>query len=500
MTDAKSRYGAADIRYVSAYQSEISPARLHFDLALAGSHWEPQDRDRLTVLDIGCGRGVTARILAAANPGWDVIGIDLQPVHVVEANDAAAAAGLGNARFIEMDLVESDEAAIAARLPEIDIVLCWGVWTWVPDGARDGIVRVLKSRLKPGGIVLMGYNALPGFSDSLVMQRLIDEACRDIRGTPDERCLAAIEAVEAMRAAGAFSLPHEQVLKHFVASARRAPAYMLHEWMTSFWRPVYHADLARALAEARLDYAGSANPSRSLPSLQIAPERRQLIEDAPPGIHRETLTDMFLQRRFRTDIFIRGRRPARQRMLEDIPVVLGTAPEALTISVTTSSGEATLKDEHRDILAAALADGPRTLAELAALPGLGDLGAAEIGLMLVESDAAHPLWRPVTRDPAAMARAARANEALITNHSAEGGSSGTVLGAVVPALGSAITASPSDLAVIVELQKGVPPDAGAIAARLVEPDMPPDALANVTTAIGNLLALRLSAWRGMGAL
>ena len=95
---------------------------------------------------------------------------------------------------------------------------------------------------------------------------------------------------------------------------------------------------------------------------------------------------------------------------------------------------------------------------------------------------------------------ARSNEALLTILAGEPGTGGAVLGAVVPALGSAITASPSDLAVLVELQKGAPAEPAAIAARLIPPEMPPEALANATAAIERLLALRLSAWRGLGLL
>ena len=100
------------------------------------------------------------------------------------------------------------------------------------------------------------------------------------------------------------------------------------------------------------------------------------------------MTDMFLQRRFRADIFIRGRRPGRQNALADIPVALGMAADRLDTTVNTSFGEATLKAEHQATLGRALADGPRTIGELAALPGLGDLSLAEIGLMLIESNAA----------------------------------------------------------------------------------------------------------------
>ncbi len=500
MSAPTSHYGAAEVRYVTAFQAEASPARLHYALALSDTHWAPADRDRLTVLDIGCGLGVTARLLAAANPGWDVIGIDLQPAHIAEAREAAAAAGIDNVRFLEVDLTEHDEAGFATLLPEVDIVICWGVWTWVPDAARDGVVRLLKSRVKAGGVVLMAYNALPGYSDTLVMQRLLEEACRDTSGTLVERGAAAFAAIEMLKSAGALHLPSEEMLARMMDSARRAPGYMVHEWLTSFWRPVYHADIATALQAARLDYAGSANPSRSLPTLQLTEEQRVAIERSPPGIHRETLFDLFLQRRFRTDLYVRGRRSGGGQALAEIPVALAVAPERMDTAVPTAMGEAVLKAEHQEILGAALADGPRRLGELAALPGLGDLTMMEIAVMLIESGSVHPLWRPITRDPASIGRALRSNVQLLTSVAQEGTAGGSVLGAVVPALGSALAASPSDLAVMIELQKGAPPDPAGIARLLVPEEAPPEMLANAAGSIETLLAMRLGAWRGLGVL
>ena len=37
----------------------------------------------------------------------------------------------------QIDLTEHDEDSFARLLPEVDIVICWGVWTWVPDAARE---------------------------------------------------------------------------------------------------------------------------------------------------------------------------------------------------------------------------------------------------------------------------------------------------------------------------------------------------------------------------
>ena len=81
--------------------------------ALAGVHFGLR-REGLTVLDLGCGRGVAALALAAANPSWTVIGIDSMPAHVSEAREIAAEAGLDNLRFLEADIGAIDAAAGAS--------------------------------------------------------------------------------------------------------------------------------------------------------------------------------------------------------------------------------------------------------------------------------------------------------------------------------------------------------------------------------------------------
>ncbi len=498
MTLMTSRYGAADTRYVAAFQPEAAPPRLQLTLAIADTVWRPADRERLTVLDIGCGRGITACLLAAANPHWDVIGLDLQPVHIAEAREVAAEAGLDNARFIEADLAELDEESAARLLPEIDVVICFGVWTWVPDAVRAGIVRMLRSRVKPGGLVMMGYNALPGFSDCIVLQRLLEEAGRNAAGGEGDRATAALAAIEALRDAGARYLPPEKVLDHILSRGRAAPAYMVHEWLTSFWRPVFHAELARDLSAARLEYGGCARPGNSMPDLQFTPAQKQAIIAAPPGFERETLRDTFLSRRFRTDIFVRGRRAGGRRMLDNITVALAAAPDAAKITLPTQAGEATLPDAPAEAIIRSLAEGPKTLGALAGLPQCDGLTPLDLAVLLVESGVANPLWRDVDPDPAGLRRSARCHMTLLRHFAHEAAAINAPLGAVVPALGSALPMSASDLAVVAALQQGVPAEAEAIATRLTDPADGPEAMAKAQAGIARVLANHLPAWRGVG--
>ncbi len=482
MTDARARYAAAHLRYVAAYQETASPARLHLALALADTAWNPPDRDRLTVLDIGCGRGLTACLLAAANPGWDVIGLDLQPVHVAEAEEVAAEAGLANARFIEADLAELDAAAWARLLPPVDIVICHGVWTWVPDAVREGIVRLLRGRLAPGGLVLIGYNALPGYADCIALQRLLFEASRCAPGGEAGQAAAGLALLEQLRDMGCPYLPRRGVLAQIIATAREAPAYMAHEWFTPFWRPVFHADLARDLAAAGLDYGGSARPAVSEPALQLRPGQRAAVAGLVPPLDPETARDVFLERRFRSDIFVRGRQPGGRRRLDEVIFARTEAPTETRIEATTQQGPVVLDGPPAEAILATLAAGPARLGELAVRSGLS---AGEIALLLLDSRLAAPVWRPARPDASATARAARCNAVVLRRFGGEALAGPRPLGAVVPALGGAVGISAAGLAILVALQSGLPADAGVLAAHLRRP----------VEEIAALLARHGDAWR-----
>jgi SAM-dependent methyltransferase len=498
VSDAKSRYAGADSRYLPAFGVDASPARLHLALALAGVHWEPADRERLRVLDIGCGRGLTACLLAAANPGWEVIGLDLQPVHVAEAREIAADAGLDNARFIECDIAELDAAACARLLPEVDIVICNGVWTWVPDPVRQGIVTLLKARLVPGGLLLIGYNALPGFADCIAMQRFLMEAARGVPGGDAEKARAAFAVLRRMRDGGSPHLPRAEVLDPILEAAAVAPAYAAHEWFTPFWRPVFHADLVRDLAPAQLEFGAPARASAALHQLQLTAAQREGFARLPASMPEETLTDIFIERRFRNDIFVRGRRPAEPHALGDIRMALGINPEHAVMTLGTRTGLASLTDAQNAALLEALRHGPQRLRDLASLPACRDLSERDIGLMLHETYTAHPLWRDIPTDPAFAARATRCNDTIARRLGAEAFASQAPLGAVVPATGSAFAMGMSSLAIVAAIRMGVPADPDHLADRLVRNRDDAAAVAAVRRSIETTLTRHLAAWRAIG--
>jgi len=426
-----------------------------------------------------------------------VHGLDLQPAHIAEAREIAEEAGLPNLHFHEADIAAMDEAALARTLPEADLVILYGVWTWVPDVVRAGIVRFLASRLKPGGMLLVGYNSMPGFSDSIVMHRLMAQGMAAATGSDVARARAAVGVVKTLADAGARYLPSEKMLERLTGYGDGMSAYLAHEYGTGFWRPAFGADVREAMVPARLDYVGSAVPAEIAPELHLRPEQRQVIEALPPGMDRDLMLDLFLLRRFRRDVFIRGKRPGGRGMLAHLPFALFTAPERVDLSIQTIAGKAQLPPAANAALIEALVDGPKTLGQLAALPGCESLSPADLGLMLSTTNTALPLWRAAGTGDAA--RAKRTNQVLLNRLGGEAAASSSPLGFVVPALGGGHMISASDLGVACALQAGAPPDPAALARRLARPGAGEADLARIEQGATALLERQYGTWKAMGA-
>src|SRR5437773_4671116 len=116
--------------------------------------------------DLGCGQGVTAAILAATHPSGAFHGIDAMPVHIDHARRLAAAAAVANLELHAVDFA----AAIDLDLPQFDYIVAHGVYTWIGPETQCAVRRFIDRRLKPGGLVYLSYNAMPGWARDLPFQ------------------------------------------------------------------------------------------------------------------------------------------------------------------------------------------------------------------------------------------------------------------------------------------------------------------------------------------
>ncbi|MCK8784043.1 class I SAM-dependent methyltransferase [Roseomonas sp. NAR14] len=491
-----SRGYVADAPYIVGYQPVQAPSHLALVCGLMGVAWEPPGD--MVIGELGCGRGYTALAIAAANPRCTVIGLDYNPAHIAEARSVAAECGLTNARFLEADLAEMDAAELD-RLPEFDCVTLHGLWTWVADPVREGVVRLLRRRLKPGGIAMVSYNSLPGFATGFGVQRLVQAAAATAMGGSHQRALAAIDVVRDLTKAEAHYLagnPWATRMDDF--GQGQNPAYITHEFLTDHWRPAFFADLAAAMGEAKLDFVGSASLVENFNELMLTPEQRAVQERLPPGPGRELVKDLCLQRGFRKDVFVRGAVPgSREQALGRVGLALTVHRDDNRPKLVVPAGEVELPRDLADAVLRALQERPHSVAELLALPEARRTNIAELLMILVDSGVAVPLWPGAPRGPVPTASAFNA---VAARRYAQGGLSASRFALAAPATGAALPCAALEMEVVARLLAGLPPSPAA----LTDSILPPDAEANDREAaeatMARLLAEKLPVYRNLGIL
>lgn len=107
------------------------------------------------VLDAGCGTGRVA--IELADRGLDVHGVDLDPAMLDAARDKAP-----HLAWTEADLVA---VALGARFDLV--VMAGNVMVFVAPGTEGAVVANLAAHLRPGGLLVAGFQLVAGGLDAV---------------------------------------------------------------------------------------------------------------------------------------------------------------------------------------------------------------------------------------------------------------------------------------------------------------------------------------------
>ena len=389
-----------DINYDPGYYREQSPTQLRLACLLAGVAWDVAE-EGAHYLELGCGLGLGALIVAASNPSWRITALDFNPAHIAAARALAREAGVENATFLEADLSDFAESSAGAALPEADIVTAHGVWSWVSPEVRAGIIRLLAAKLRAGGVAHLSYNALPGWQGMLSVQRLVREAGQRLVGRSDRQAEAGIGVLRDLAAAEAPTLRNDARLSTWISEmGAYSGAYLAHEFMNAHWSPCWHADVAASLAGARLDWVGAATLIENFAELAMTGPQRAIYERFEDPTMRELVKDMCLARTLRHDVYVRGARrvsaAARDAGLRDLTLGLAVPEDRVALEVQVAAGKAELSPEFYRPVVQMLARGPARVAELLRAPGAVATreNPAELAGLLVGTRQAVVMARP----------------------------------------------------------------------------------------------------------
>jgi len=385
----------SEVAYTHGYYRELSPALINFAL-LCGQR-RPLRPGPLRYLELGFGQGVSLALHAAACEG-EFWGTDFNPVHTANARDYAAASGGAHRIFDD----SFEEFARRPELPEFDVIVMHGIWSWVSAENRRVLVDLIRRKLAVGGCLYVSYNVTPGWSSTMPLRNLLSLHVRTAseQGRPlASRIDAALDFAKAVAGAGAGYFQHNPAMVGRIDRMKEQDhAYLAHEYFNADWHPMSFAEVAEQLAEAKLDFAGSGNIADCVPAISLTPQAQALLGGINNPVLRESVRDFFTDIQFRKDLWMKGTRsldPLDQaRLLQDTRVMLLVAPSSVPDKVPTILGEASLQPETYKPLTEALAsDGfrPKSLGELCTLlPSLSKPILFQAVLVLVGTGYAMP--------------------------------------------------------------------------------------------------------------
>ncbi len=306
MGDADSHGYITDTEYADTCFQELSPAWINYAAALGGAAAPSLDRPFVYV-ELGCGRGHSTIVHAGAFPQAQFYGCDLNAAQIGEGVRYAQHCGIENvtlwpASFDELTLL---------RPPAADYIALHGVYSWVTADVRRTIRQLIADTLKPGGLVYLSYNCLPGWSSELPLRKLLVELAGHGSGDSAGRGEQAVRALEALQASGLrYFKANPAAAEAVEAYARGSGEYLAHEFLNAAWEPFYSVDVAGDMAAIGLTFVGSATLADNHQVLTVDDRPARAVAALPSPRLQQLALDFATNRRFRRDVFVKGAAPA----------------------------------------------------------------------------------------------------------------------------------------------------------------------------------------------
>jgi SAM-dependent methyltransferase len=304
-----------DVAYVPGFYPQMSPVAMRYVAALNGV-MPPRTADGFRFLELGCGLGRCLTTLAAAHPQGEFVGVDVNPDHTAAVARDIAAGGLGNARVITADF-----GHLPADLGSFDFLALHGVYSWVAPSVREEILAIARDHLAPGGLLLVSYNAMPGWAHLQPIRGMLRQYAALRQGDSVQRVRDAVSYLVYMREKQAkYFEDNPRAAAYVDALLQQDPRYLVHEYMNEHWTSFYFAEVAGAFGQEGLSFVGSLPVFTNFWDLCVRPEFQELFRTTTNRLVTEAHKDFCANTAFRWDIYSKSPRMMRdpEERLRDV--------------------------------------------------------------------------------------------------------------------------------------------------------------------------------------
>lgn len=307
-----------------AYHRQTNPVFQRFCL-LANGYAAPAPDVRSVHCELGFRQGVGINAHAAAQTA-QFVGSDRNSTRVAFARSLAEVSG-ANVHLLDDSF---EQLLQRSDLPQFDSISVHDIWSGRSRAERAQLVRFIDRHLKPGGMLYIQYDTMPGHSPEIALRKLLslfNQMGGGTEGGLAGRVRAALDFAKKITTVDPAWVAETPLLLARIDQLQNAdPAAVAREFFNPHWQPTYFTDMCQTLQAARLDWVCSAEPNRTLAALQAPDVQRTILSSTSHPLPREQMQDFFANTTERSDIFIRGARRLgsmeQRRALMDMRFVL----------------------------------------------------------------------------------------------------------------------------------------------------------------------------------
>ncbi len=347
MTSTTGGY-VTDTAYVAEFYGDHAPA--HMNLIAASNGYRPRPLDGgFTWCDYGCGNGVTANVLAGCFPEAKFYGVDFLPAHTRTAELLSLRGGLQNTTFIQKSFTDLGPDEI----PPLDFAVMHGVLSWIDDPTRNAVLDDAARRLKPGGLLLTGTNAMPGWAAKLPMRNMVYSLSRDGQNSL-ERAQTGLDWLKKLKNAKVKYFRDNPALAEAVEELERLDLrYMAHEYFNEHLRAFYFAELKVMMEAKGLRFAGCARLFLNMVDLSVPQALQDEFRAVKTRGELEAKRDFIRNETFRRDVWIKGEplKSEEEWLAVNQDQVFGTIDPLAKIDRTVAFGDIQLSYENEPFAA-----------------------------------------------------------------------------------------------------------------------------------------------------
>ena len=287
-----------DLDYIPGFYPHMSPTAMRYAASLNNVN-PPKTANGFRYLELGCGLGRSLTTLAAANPQGEFLGVDINPSHIESIEKDISAGGLTNVRAIT-----SDFGSLSKDIGTFEFLTLHGVFSWVSPEVREQILALAKKQLAPGGLLLVSYNAMPGWAHLQPIRGILRQYAALRQGDTTQRISDALNYLVFIRDKKAKYFEDNPGAATYVDGLLKQDLrYLAHEYLNEHWTSFYFSEVASMFGTAEMSFVGSLPIHTNFWDLCVRPEFQDLFRTTSNRLVTESHKDFCANTAFRWDIY-----------------------------------------------------------------------------------------------------------------------------------------------------------------------------------------------------